>query len=549
MTNCSIAWRRTAAVLIVLPLFVDCAIGPAAEDREEPLAQQQELVQSLLARVTPAVVAIRFDDRYDSSGVIVSESGLMLTHGHHNLSVVQEESRQVLENRKVPVVLSDGRTVTGRVLAVHSSDNVEYSLLKITTEGKWPHVEVAGDHCPQRGDWCLHLGHPLGYQRDRLPVPRLGQIVAANESRIASSCMCVPGDSGGPLFDREGRVIGIATGMYGLRCHRASLHANAAILTGNLLRLEERDPKGNRTVSAVLVETRPPSPLYREVARNAHDFTVQVYCDDASRVLGTIVSREGWVVTKRSELSGKLACQLVDGQRVAARLMAEAPDFDVSLLKLDSGPAADPPWRREQRCVRGEIVASIGMTPDPIAISIIGDARVQAVPAVRGSFRLGVEPTADGFRVTEFHPSDLPYAECDIREGDLVLNIDGRDFKTVAEWDDFWNHHPPTAGHPISLLVRRQGQSRVVRTQCPPNGHDWLYMADKASELSPRRSGFPAVVVHDAVLTRGQCGGPVVDISGKIVGINIARAARHATYTIPTRTVLELTQRLGSSQR
>jgi serine protease Do len=68
---------------------------------------------------------------------------------------------------------------------------------------------------------------------------------------------------------------------------------------------------------------------------------------------------------------------------------------------------------------------------------------------------------------------------------------------------------------------------------------------DEAGELSPRRSGFPEVIVHDSVLAPEHCGGPIIDISGRIVGINIARAGRHATYAIPSTSVLELTRRLS----
>jgi serine protease Do len=189
------------------------------------------------------------------------------------------------------------------------------------------------------------------------------------------------------------------------------------------------------------------------------------------------------------------------------------------------------------------------MTPEPIAVSIVGDAQVQAIPAVGGTLKLSVVPSTDGFRVTDFRSGDLTYAQCDLREGDLLLNIDGRNLETVAAWDEFWNRHPPIAGDPVSLLVRRDGQSRELRVQCPPNGYDMFSPLDAAGELSPRRSGFPAVFVHDAVLTRGSCGGPLVDLSGKIVGINIARAARHATYAIPSNSAQELTRRLSSRNR
>ena len=66
--------------------------------------------------------------------------------------------------------------------------------------------------------------------------------------------------------------------------------------------------------------------------------------------------------------------------------------------------------------------------------------------------------------------------------------------------------------------------------------------------LSRRRNGFPAVFTHDTVLKPAQCGGPLVDLSGKVVGINIARAGRSSTYALPTETVLALLDDLKSGK-
>ena len=54
-----------------------------------------------------------------------------------------------------------------------------------------------------------------------------------------------------------------------------------------------------------------------------------------------------------------------------------------------------------------------------------------------------------------------------------------------------------------------------------------------AVPLSDRRTGFPAVLQHDTVLEPNQCGGPLIDLSGKAIGINIARAGRTESYAIP----------------
>ena len=52
-------------------------------------------------------------------------------------------------------------------------------------------------------------------------------------------------------------------------------------------------------------------------------------------------------------------------------------------------------------------------------------------------------------------------------------------------------------------------------------------------QVSRRRSGFPRVLQHDSILQPADCGGPIVDLDGKAVGVNIARAGRAATYAVP----------------
>ena len=60
------------------------------------------------------------------------------------------------------------------------------------------------------------------------------------------------------------------------------------------------------------------------------------------------------------------------------------------------------------------------------------------------------------------------------------------------------------------------------------------------SVLSNRRGGFPKILQHDTVIKPADCGGPLVDLDGKVVGINIARAGRSESYAIPSEAVREL---------
>ena len=64
------------------------------------------------------------------------------------------------------------------------------------------------------------------------------------------------------------------------------------------------------------------------------------------------------------------------------------------------------------------------------------------------------------------------------------------------------------------------------------------------SKLSDRKAGFPVILQHDSILKPTDCGGPLVNLDGKVLGINISRAGRTETYAIPSEIVRPLLERL-----
>ena len=81
--------------------------------------------------------------------------------------------------------------------------------MKITDAGPWPHAEMGHSSALKPGEWCVAIGHPGGFQRNRPPPVRAGRVVMARSDALWTDCPLTAGDSGGPLFDIEGRVIGI----------------------------------------------------------------------------------------------------------------------------------------------------------------------------------------------------------------------------------------------------------------------------------------------------------------------------------------------------
>ena len=59
------------------------------------------------------------------------------------------------------------------------------------------------------GDWVFALGHSGGFDKQRGVVVRLGRIVKISDFTLHSDCILIGGDSGGPLFDLTGKLIGI----------------------------------------------------------------------------------------------------------------------------------------------------------------------------------------------------------------------------------------------------------------------------------------------------------------------------------------------------
>lgn len=159
--------------------------------------------RDLIRRLAPLTVGLELGPT-QGSGVLISEDGLILTAAH----VAGEP------NQRVTIWTSDGQQYRGKTLGMNN--DLDAGLIKITPSAsrdeppkKWPHAELADTREVRPGMWCLALGHPGGFQRERQPVARFGRVLNVNSKMIETDCILIGGDSGGPLFDMEGRVVGI----------------------------------------------------------------------------------------------------------------------------------------------------------------------------------------------------------------------------------------------------------------------------------------------------------------------------------------------------
>ncbi|MEW6745316.1 MAG: S1C family serine protease [Planctomycetota bacterium] len=167
----------------------------------DPLVFEAQIVAAY-ERVQGASVGIRVEGR-SGSGVVVSGDGLVLSAGH----VIGSPGLTA------KVILPDGRELEATTLGVNQRRDSGMLRIRDATGLAFAAVCTTGE--VGQGDWCLAVGHPGGYQAGRPPVPRIGRILDASRPVdgsarfIHSDCPLIGGDSGGGLFDLEGRLIGI----------------------------------------------------------------------------------------------------------------------------------------------------------------------------------------------------------------------------------------------------------------------------------------------------------------------------------------------------
>lgn len=174
---------------------------PGALTRSDPASPEdlqaiEKHVRKLLPKLMKATVGV-IAGRAQGSGVIISEDGYVLTAGHVSAT----------SGRNVFLILPNGKRLRGRTLG--ANHNADAGLIKITEKGKWPWVPIGDMHDVKTGNWCIATGHPGGYKPGRPPVVRLGRVIRTLRNTIQTDAVLVGGDSGGPLFDMYGRVIGI----------------------------------------------------------------------------------------------------------------------------------------------------------------------------------------------------------------------------------------------------------------------------------------------------------------------------------------------------
>jgi serine protease Do len=523
----------------------------------QALHSMQERIQEATRRVLPAVVAIKEAanetssalriSETNASGVIITADGLILSQFHvsHRLPWKPGDPVRTRQpGERTTVILSDGRKIEAELLGADST--FDLSLLQLLEPGPYPYATLDPASTCRVGDWVLKLGHPMGYRRDRPPVVRLGRVLFQNKDIFVTDCLITGGDSGGPFFDLQGRLVGIVhsndvpeklrdsltslspasvrIGPFSSTTNRFIQERLEAMLRREMAAFDQKRakqfqdsyhhvgddeslPQDQWTQGAVIART------FQDVIRNSPQSVVTIL-DEADRAIaqGTIAESDGWIVTMGSTLPANPRCRLPDARVVAAQVVGMEPAFDLALLKVQVTDLPTVRWAEKPPPVAGTMVAAVGMSEIPLAIGIVSvlqrdlpgpfpvriARRAATRPAVSG------KPTTEGFLVESVWGDAY---DAGIQLGSVILTIAGREVRNDQDLLDVCRGHVEGERVPVCLLRHDHRQNLILRLAAEPKPF----------------AGYPSLFEHDAPLAGDQCGGPIVDLAGDAVGITLHR--------------------------
>ncbi|MEO1235414.1 MAG: trypsin-like peptidase domain-containing protein [Planctomycetota bacterium] len=326
-----------------------------------------------------------------------------------------------------------------------------------------------------------------------------------------------------------------------------SVAAVAAMLVVSSVAVRAQDQRRLALKRTFDTEGRAFLSAFTPVADAARMSVVRLERGGEPAALGTVVSADGRVLTKASEVRDRgpgdgvpdaaLTAVLADGQRVGARVLGVDRGEDLALVQVDADGLTPVEFALDAEPRLGQWLIVPGLDELPEAVGVLS-SKPRRVHGVRLGISFGER--RDGRIVIGATLPGMGAAEAGLRGGDVLVAIGGQEVSTVDSVIDALRD--VNAGDTLDVVVERRGRVRSVPVEMRLRPIDENNRTDRmntmGNDLSTRRDGFDAVIQHDATIAPEQCGGPLLDLDGRCIGINIARAGRVEAYALPADVVV-----------
>lgn len=379
------------------------------------------------------------------SGFVISEDGYIVTNNH----VIEGADEIVIE-------FYDGLgTLDAKV--VGTDPNTDIALLKVEADEPLPYVPFGDSDLMRVGDWVLAVGNPLGQGFSvsaGIVSARGRELSGTYDDFIQTDAAINRGNSGGPLFNMDGEVIGV----------------NTAILSPSGGSIGIGFSMASNVVSKVVDQLK----QFGETRRGWLGVRIQDVTPDVAEAMG-LDTTAGALVTdvpdgpakeagiEPGDLITSFNGEAVDDTRELVRIVGDAPvgetvrvvvlrDGESRTLKVTLG-------RREAALANDSEAAPEATPPAPVEKSVLGLQLSEMTDEMRDKLGLGADAT--GIVITDVDQASAAW-EKGLRPGDVIEEAGQA---RVTSIDDFEARIEATregGRQSVLLLVRRDGDPRFV---------------------------------------------------------------------------------------
>ena len=394
------------------------------------------------------------------SGFIISADGFVVTNNH----VIQPDGRAELE--EVTVTMPDGTEYAAEVVGRDAQSDL--AVLKIDRREPFPFVHFGDSSEARVGDWVVAIGNPFGLGGTVTSgivsaVYRNTNTGGAYDRYIQTDASINRGNSGGPLFDMEGNVIGINNAIFSTT--GGSVGIGFAIPAETAAPIVDKLIKGEEILRGYLgVRIQPMNDDLADalgLAPNRGEFVQSVQTGEPAEAAGlqagdVVLRVDGKDVTPDQTLSfivaniepgRRINLEIVrDGQRRTLPVTVGRRPSEEALAAQIFNPDEQDPLQPTPSTGEGVVEQALGLQVIPVTPQIAGQLGMQGVS--QGVVVTAVDPNADAARKG-------------LARGTVILSANGRALASVAELEAAVSAAKAEGREAMLFRVRVRGQPEV----------------------------------------------------------------------------------------
>ena len=377
------------------------------------------------------------------SGFVISEDGYIVTNNH----VIEKAD-------EIEIEFFSGKLLSAEV--VGTDPKTDIALLKVTSDEPLPFVPFGDSDTARVGDWVMAVGNPLGQGFSvsaGIVSARNRALSGTYDDFIQTDAAINRGNSGGPLFNMNGEVIGV----------------NTAILSPNGGSIGIGFSMASNVVASVVDQLQE----FGETRRGWLGVRIQDVTPDVAEAIG-LEEAKGALVTDVPEgpaleagmESGDVILSFdgieIDDTRGLVRIVGNAPvgetvrvvvfrDGGTQTLKVTLG--------RRETAENAVPAVAAPTTEDPVEQTMLGLTVTPLTDELRE--QLEIASGIDGLVIKEIDEVSAAY-EKGLRAGDVITEAGQQKVSTISDLESRISEAREGGRKSLLLLIRRQGEPRFV---------------------------------------------------------------------------------------